>query len=173
MTNTGLTRQSKGMGQRAPTPGQREHRHRPRRKQSRSGRRAAGQARRPCRRRRGIRKRSQSPLLRNIRQDRRERQGALHRDRKEAAHRASQPEGYARRWRQAGRCGPWQEGRCRHCWWRRWMPVLEDGSAAEATTTATTVLENDIRLLQGRRCGLQTSLMFSLFCYMGSAIPKP
>jgi len=122
----GITRQGEGLGKGASAPSQREHCHRPCWKQSRSCRRTTRQACRTCRRCRGVRQRSQSSLLRDLRKDLREREGAVHRNRKEAADRAGQSERHARCWRQARWCRSWQE-RGRWHRWRRWrMPVLDD-----------------------------------------------
>lgn len=73
------------MGQRAPTPGKRKHNHRSGREQSRSGGRAARQARCNNSRRRGLRKGGESTVFRDQRQDGGERQGALHCNREEAS----------------------------------------------------------------------------------------
>lgn len=87
LTPPGLPRQSKSLGQRTPTPSQRKHYHRPRRQQTRSRDRIPRQARHLHRRRRAIRPRSRPPLLRDVGQDKREREGALHGYREETAHR--------------------------------------------------------------------------------------
>jgi hypothetical protein len=84
--HTGIPRQGKGLGQGAATSSQREHHHCPCRKQARSCHRGTRQARRLHRRCRTIRPRSRSALLRDLSKDGRERQGTLHRHRKEAPH---------------------------------------------------------------------------------------
>ena len=83
--STVLPRQSQSLGKRTPTPSQRKHHHRPRRQQARPRQRTAGQTRHTHLRRRAVRPRSRSPLLRDQRQDRREREGAVHGDSEEVA----------------------------------------------------------------------------------------
>lgn len=82
------------MGQGAATPSKREHRHRPRRQQARLGHRAARQACRIDRRRRGLRKGGRPALLRDLCQDRRERARPVHGNREEAASGSGRPQAH-------------------------------------------------------------------------------
>ena len=100
-------RQGKSVGERAPATSEREHHHCACWKQARSRYGIPRQARNPPIRRRTVRKGSRSSILRDIREDRRERQRPLHRNRQEATSRSGWPQ------RHAIRPPPWRRLKAR------------------------------------------------------------